>query len=342
MLRNEFVLARHVGECEAFISFLAGSACAAIAERGIERLLNCPHAPNLYFSLTVLPVPLVRLHRALEGERLYTYNLFPGMGVLLGNPDAANLTEKHLADCLQSIEQLQTEISYTAADQQQLTHALQENDGNLTEEQVAALVEAVKSFQPTLVSTFERQKLMQAMQDKHALAESALFAAGWPRDKVGAMPPLQVALLHSFLEYDTVLDELLVWTDRPYVETAVRLNDLSQRFPEDAANAPAIPLLMSLISKVSQIVLGQVRVDRKLALLRTIDARRAWYAARHEGNLPPSLAAVEEVPVPLDPVTGKAFEYEGTGGTATLRARAPGKEIPYPGNTVVYELRLRK
>jgi hypothetical protein len=48
------------------------------------------------------------------------------------------------------------------------------------------------------------------------------------------------------------------------------------------------------------------------------------------------------VPIPLDPVTGKSFEYQLDGDMAKLRAPTPGRDKPDARNTVVYELRIRK
>ena len=64
----------------------------------------------------------------------------------------------------------------------------------------------------------------------------------------------------------------------------------------------------------------QVTLDRRIAMLRTIEALRI-YAAAHGGQLPDSLDEVNDVPVPLDPGTGKPFEYHRDGATATLTSQ---------------------
>ena len=51
---------------------------------------------------------------------------------------------------------------------------------------------------------------------------------------------------------------------------------------------------------------------------------------------------VKEVPIPLDPVTGKPFEYKQEGDHATLFAPAPPGEKPNAGNSVKYEITLVK
>ena len=56
--------------------------------------------------------------------------------------------------------------------------------------------------------------------------------------------------------------------------------------------------------------------------MQNIEAIRL-YAAGHDGSLPPSLEAITEAPVPIDPATGKSFDYKVDGSTATLTAPAP-------------------
>jgi hypothetical protein len=46
------------------------------------------------------------------------------------------------------------------------------------------------------------------------------------------------------------------------------------------------------------------------------------------------------VPVPLDPITGRAFEYKAMGNKATLYGPPPGKEPPHANNIVYYELTI--
>ena len=60
----------------------------------------------------------------------------------------------------------------------------------------------------------------------------------------------------------------------------------------------------------------------EVALLRHVEALRL-YAAAHDGQLPAKLTDIG-VPLPVDPFTGKPFDYEVEGATAHLRGPAPG------------------
>jgi hypothetical protein len=63
-------------------------------------------------------------------------------------------------------------------------------------------------------------------------------------------------------------------------------------------------------------------VDRYAALLRVIEALRD-YAAGHGGMPPARLEDVKGLPVPEDPMTGKAFGYEVKGNVVILDATPP-------------------
>jgi hypothetical protein len=304
LLRNGFALARHAGDSHTLISFLVGAAVANIISAQVDELVARPEAPNLYYALTDLPAPLVSMRKGLQGERVSVYGTFPGLFAVATDPDAGNMTEKQLADAAKVLQGLDgKEISYA-----------------------------------------DRYRLGRSILSKHEAAKKALIAAGRPRDKVEAMPHLQVALLHALLEYDAALDDLIAEQNLPYWEQGERLRNLTNRLSKDRrddADAPAIPLARQFLPAVTKVALAQARTDRKVALLRTVEAVR-FYAAEHGGKLPPDLGAIKQVPVPTDPVTGKAFEYRLDGDVATLTAPPPGKEAPHAGNSTVYELRIRK
>src|SRR5262249_36265446 len=177
-LRTGFALARHGGESETLICSLVGVAVATIMETELDQFIACPDAPNLYYALTDLPAPLVGMRKALEGERLWLPGTFPHLGDVLTDLDAGPLSEKELQHWANVAKDLSN---------QNLGYA-------------------------------GRVYLAWNIQQKHEIAKQALIAAGRPRDKVEAMPHLQVAVLHAVLEYDAALDNLLVWEKRPYWE----------------------------------------------------------------------------------------------------------------------------
>ena len=303
-LRNGFALARNTGNAETLINFLVGAAIAGIMNKDLDYFIAQPGAPNLYYALTDLPSPLISMRKGLQGERISAYGTFPGLAAVEIDLNAGNLSEQQLSDCAKMIGGLQDKKLNVA----------------------------------------ERFALGTLILQRHEAAKKALIDAGRPKEKVEAMPQFQVALLHAMLEYDAALDDMIVWNNLPYWEQAERIGKLKNKRIEDRLKdptVPAIPLAPLLIPAIHKVTFARARTDRKIALLRTIEAIR-FYAATHDGKLPPTLLDIKEVAIPLDPVTGRNFEYRLDDDTATLLAPAPPKEMPNASNSVVYELRMRK
>ncbi len=76
------------------------------------------------------------------------------------------------------------------------------------------------------------------------------------------------------------------------------------------------------------------RNDREIAVLRTIEALR-MYAAANEGRLPEKLSDLT-VPVPIDAVTGKPFEYQLRDDTAVIEGP------PLPGILLRLEIKVAR
>jgi hypothetical protein len=77
-----------------------------------------------------------------------------------------------------------------------------------------------------------------------------------------------------------------------------------------------------LLPAVGAVKFSEARTERQLAAMRIIEALRA-FAAKSGGKLPASLAQIKEVPMPLNPVTGKPFPYRLENQTAILVADGP-------------------
>jgi hypothetical protein len=308
--RTALAMARHVAESPTLISALVGYALTAQTLRQMEDLVQQPEAPNLYWALTDLPRPFIDLRKGLEGERLTAYSIF--------YPDHPEF----LFDL---------------------------NAGPLPPEQARELGNRFVGVANLLdVPRFAGRWVFGLnVMRKHEEAKKALVAAGRPRDKVEAMPPLQVALLHALTEYDLEMDAMLKWQSEPWWETRPKLLELERqtRRLRPAENifrrdGPALPLAGYLLPALNKIAFARVRTDRQIALLRCVEAVRL-HAATHDGKLPASLAEIKDVPLPLDPATGKAFQYEIKGATATLRATVVEGRNDF-SHAPSYEIMLRK
>jgi hypothetical protein len=97
--------------------------------------------------------------------------------------------------------------------------------------------------------------------------------------------------------------------------------------------------IQALLPVVIKVQAAQCRIERKLAMLRIVEALRL-HAKANGGSLPDRLDQITAVPIPDDPGTGKAFEYGRNGATATLSSRIPGELLAASG--LRYRITLRK
>ncbi len=81
-----------------------------------------------------------------------------------------------------------------------------------------------------------------------------------------------------------------------------------------------LSLFARLIASIESVHSHVARHDRKVAMLRVVEALRLHAGAT--GRLPASLAEVKVVPIPTDPLFGNAFEYVLSGETAELTSAA--------------------
>ncbi len=86
---------------------------------------------------------------------------------------------------------------------------------------------------------------------------------------------------------------------------------------------------------------ARTRIDRQIAALRCVEAIRL-YAAAHDGNLPPSLDEIKEVPVPFDPVNGKPFTYRLAGDRAFFSCEPLPGQPATNANTPTYEITIQR
>lgn len=167
-------------------------------------------------------------------------------------------------------------------------------------------------------------------------ARRALLAAGRKAEEVDALPALQIVAVHAFRQYQEVFDDMKKLMRLPYWQARPALLALETQLA--AQKLSALPL-SQLFPAIHKAYFAGVRLDRHLAILRCIEAIRL-HAAANQGKLPSTLADIVQVPMPLDPVTGKEFVYKLTADKATLLAPPPAGEQPTPTNSLSYELVL--
>jgi hypothetical protein len=164
---------------------------------------------------------------------------------------------------------------------------------------------------------------------------------GRTTQQIEAMPALQAVFLYEIHRYDVAYDDMRKWASLPYNEVVGHLSRLNERLKADKAKQQAGATVAALLlPAISKVLAAPVRVERKIAALRVVEAVRL-YAAAHGGKLPAKLDEATAVPIPLDPRLGKPFEYRRDGSTATIIGPPPAGAKPDLSNTIRYELTIR-
>lgn len=161
-------------------------------------------------------------------------------------------------------------------------------------------------------------------------ARERLVEVGYAADALAKMPADQVILLDEKRAYEVRRDDELKLHRLPPWEIEKRIG------PEKKTDG----LFEGFIPATNKVRRAQTRLDQRVALLRCVEALRL-YAAGHDGKFPAKLADCE-VPLPLDPFTGKPFRYELEGDVAHVRGSPPVGLEKEPSYNVHYQITLRK
>jgi hypothetical protein len=300
MLQQGFYMGRSIAQGPTVVQDLVGVAITALMLKEAEGLMQMPDSPNLYWALTALPDPMIDMHTSLENEREVLFVEFPQL---------RNLESEVLAPA---------QASAIASD---FMKKIQTLDGGTGDE----------PFQGLLPLGW----VMMHYSD----AKEFLARKGYSQERIEVLPAAQAVLIYHKQEYLEMLDNMFKWFEIPYSQAQPHLKKGKQRIDDHQRNKGIkMNLLCTLLPALSRIAFLHARLDRNIALLRTIEAIR-MFAADNSGELPGSLAEVTAVPIPTDPVTGKDFIYRRIDArNARLEAPvAPEERKRRP----VYELTLK-
>ena len=299
-LQQGLSLARGVAQGGTLIQDLVGIAICVIMMNEAEALAEATSAPNLYWAFTALPTPMVDVRLALDCER---------NALFLASPALRRLNDR-----------IMTPVEAAA----QLSDFF---------EQARAL--GVVQFVPV-----DKLSPHAWVMLHHTDAKEYLAQHGTAADRIEAMPAAQAVLLYQVEEHLALQDSLSKWLFFPHYLAKPRFEEAMRGIAKatESRGLKGNLLTAGLLPALSRVSLTRARHQRQIALLRTIEALR-MYAADHEGRLPSALAEIQSVPIPQDPVTGKAFLYKlHDDGSARLEAPpAPDDKKRRP----VYEMTVQ-
>ncbi len=151
------------------------------------------------------------------------------------------------------------------------------------------------------------------------------------------MPVVQVAALHTFQKYQQIRDDVFKWSSVPYYQAYKGMTDADLGTRARTRDNLLLKLFTMLLPSTRSCFLSQSIVERRLDAVQCIEAIRLHTAVT--GKLPSRLDELSDAPVPIDPVTGKPFEYRVHGARAFLSAPYPPGGPAIPQYTIRYELK---
>lgn len=151
----------------------------------------------------------------------------------------------------------------------------------------------------------------------YCAARQYLSSVGVQNDALDRMPVESLLAIDWIHEAQAWNDNVYKWLALPYWQSHVAIEKAEENL--SASDSAQANPLMSFSPGVAAALKQVAQVERQRAMLQTIEAVRA-YARLHSGKLPQSLDVLTETPAPLDPMTGKPFQYRANGMSATLAA----------------------
>jgi hypothetical protein len=303
-LRVGLAAARALGGGPFTVQNLVGSSLARRTFKELEWFIQSPAAPNLYWAMTALPHPLLDMRRSLQMEMEAVYaNL----------PELRRLKHEVLSD--DEVIQIWKKATVTWP-----------------------------SRQDNLEAAVMKVYLVAGAMKAYPKARQYLLARGKTAEEVDSLPKLYVVLRYQHDQNRRLCDMLLKWCDVPYWQAMDKLKECeklaSEAMGRGMGDMDVITAAFSMSTPwIRGIYLRNAYTERDLAMLRCVEAIR-MYAAGHDGKLPQALGDITEVPIPIDPVYGRAFSYQMADGRAVLESPAPPGESVKDG--LRYEITIRK
>ena len=304
-MRINYRLARDVARLPFIVCGLIGLAEASMSNGALIDLIAQPASPNTYWALSELPQPLVDMRQAFRYEMDFGPRMFPFI-------HHSETTDRSPQEWNRLFTQSIRDLSSFG-------------DGSIPAQTDLGAGLSATAF--ALVG--------------YSHAKARLIEEGFDPDRVNAMAVGQVMAIYTERNYLKFANDFEKLWYVPFWEMRVRYRAIEGRLrnakPFDGGgDRDVLPIVSLLLPAIQATRTAQVRLERDISALRVIEALR-MYAASHAGGLPKSLDEITEVPVPLNPATGKSFVYRLDDRTAVL-------ELPssdgIPGYNRRYEIQI--
>jgi hypothetical protein len=282
-LQTGYAMGLHIADAPFLVNALVGVATCEVMNSRVLELAQFDKSPNLYWSLTALPQPLVDMRQALDVESVSAMMVFPE----LANADTVTGQESR-ADFerfLDRFDKLSGDSTNTTGPEYQL-----------------------------------RKRLVDTLNDDAAMSNVRSFLKEQPQyseEAVNNMAPTQAVMIRERILYTRLRDSMFVHSFLPFDQAQAGFAAWNSNYEQMTKDGTGLPLVALLLPGIDKACEARARLQRRIAELRIVEALRA-YAAEHAGKLPDSLNDLG-LPVSTNPVDGKPFAYSHDGKAATLR-----------------------
>lgn len=288
-LKTGLGLARDIGRSDCLIQSLIAVVCAEASLDALEFLVQKPGTPNLYWALATLPNPLLDLAGATEAEATMLEREVPVLKKL--EPDVWSLVTARAAG-----DEFSAKLGT-------LLNRWPRAQGSLS--------------RPTLADLPAHAYQIATIAKDYARARESLLKSGVASDRVKAMPMIQVVALDSYRTFEVQRDELSKWSYLPFWLGAQGVKASQERMSSTSTGFPFVELIPATRSASMAVA----RLQRRIAALQVLEGLRL-FADTHQGALPARLDELTDTPAPIDPITGRSFEYRLEGDHAVLTGPA--------------------
>jgi len=281
-MRMGYEMADHAGREPLVVSGLVSVGITGVMDDCLEQLMNRPDAPNLYWAINEYPGRKPILRRAMDSERLlWPTSVGPSLAKAYAGEDLSDDQWRAVFDYAGGAVHQTPFVPPTTAH--------------------AKVLDPVKDTSPELM----RQAREQYAQSHQMTPEQA-----------GQIDPIVVIGRFYFQQYQIAIDDMFKLQALAYPAMLAKSKECDDEVAKLQHEQPANPFLQMLPS-LYRAGRSFAWNDRQLAALTAVEAIRS-YAAANGGELPAQLTDITDTPVPLNPATGKPFDYRVNNGTATL------------------------
>jgi hypothetical protein len=170
-------------------------------------------------------------------------------------------------------------------------------------------------------------------------AKAYLLARGMTREAVEAMPVYETLERYFVLSYEEATDDIFKWMALPVADAWKGMEQAERDFGHAVQTGQTNLLARIFLPSVGKVALLAGRLDRQIDALQIVESIRMH--AAETGAFPSRLADLK-LPVPRDPLTGEAFQYELSNGKALLSAPPVPSTDKWHQAWVRMEITMRK